>query len=469
MACAWWKSGTAEHGAVFHLAFRRPPFRGGYTVACGLDAASAWLEALRFSAEDLAYLATLIGTDGRALFDSGFLGMLRDFAWAGDLDAIPEGTVVFPNEPLLRVQGPLLHCQLVETALLNFVNFQSLIATKAARICQAARGGPVIEFGLRRAQGPDGALSASRAAFIGGCAATSNVLAGQRFGIPVKGTHAHSWVMSFDDERAAFRAYAEAMPHNSIFLVDTYNTLDGVRHAIEAGRMLRAAGSDLAGIRLDSGDLAWLSQEARRLLDNAGFPEAVIVASNDLDETTIASLEEQGAAIGVWGVGTRLVTAFDEPALGGIYKLSALRVPGGEWQHKIKISEVSAKISIPGIQQVRRFVGDGRFLGDIIYDTLDGQPQERRAIDPADAVRQKTFPEDAGSEDLLVPVFRGGRRVYATPPLTEIRERTQQQLAALHPTVRRFLNPHRYPAGLDPRLHARREQLIAKAHGAVTH
>jgi nicotinate phosphoribosyltransferase len=469
MACAYWKSGTAEHEAVFHLSFRRLPFRGGYVIACGLDAAITWLESLRFSADDLAYLATLSGTGGRALFERGFLEMLQDFRWAGDLDAVPEGTVVFPNEPLLRIRGPLLHCQLAETALLNFVNFQSLIATKAARICQAAHGAPVIEFGLRRAQGPDGALSASRAAFIGGCAATSNVLAGQRFGIPVKGTHAHSWVMSFEDERAAFQAYAKAMPHNAIFLVDTYDTLEGVRHAIEAGRTLRAAGHDLAGIRLDSGDLAWLSQEARRLLDEAGFPDASIIASNDLDETTIASLGEQGAAITVWGVGTRLVTAFDEPALGGVYKLSALRLPGGEWQHKIKTSDESAKASIPGIQQIRRFTCDGEFLGDAIYDALDSEPQERRIIDPQDATRQKTFPNDAAHEDLLMPIFRGGRRVYSTPPLNEIRERTQRQLAALHPTIRRFLNPHRYPAGLDPRLHARRCQLIAAARNANVH
>ena len=308
--------------------------------------------------------------------------------------------------------------------------------------------------GLRRAQGPDGALSASRAAFVGGCAATSNALAGQRFGIPVRGTHAHSWVMAFDTEADAFAAYADAMPHNSVFLVDTYDTLDGV------GR-LREHGHDLAGIRLDSGDLAWLSQQARQLLDEAGFQKTVILASNDLDESTIASLKEQGAAISVWGVGTRLVTAFDEPALGGIYKLSALREPGGAWQHKIKLSEQIAKISTPGIQQVRRFTRDGAWLGDAIHDLLDGPPECWTIVDPDDAIRRKTFPDDAAGEDLLVPVFRAGRRVYEVPPLTASRERTQQQVGTLDASIKRFLNPHAYPAGLERRLHERRQQLIA--------
>ena len=240
------------------------------------------------------------------------------------MHGIPEGTIVFPHEPLLRVHGPLLQAQLLETALLNIVNFQTLVATKAARVVLAARGEPVLEFGLRRAQGIDGALAASRAAYLGGCAATSNVLAGRLYGIPVRGTHAHSWVMCFDDELEAFRAYARAMPNNCVFLVDTYDTLDGVRHAIEVGQELRRQGHEMIGIRLDSGDLAWLSIEARRMLDEAGFPKATIVASNELDEQIIASLKDQGATIGVWGVGTRLVTAYDQPALGGVYKLAAI-------------------------------------------------------------------------------------------------------------------------------------------------
>ena len=266
MSAAYWKSGRAEQEAVFHLFFRKLPFGGGYAVAAGLADAVEFLRNFRFEADDLAYLATLTGNDGSPLFGPGFLDYLGKLRMTCDVDAIPEGTVVFPHEPLVRIRGPILQGQLFETALLNVINFQTLIATKAARVCHAANGEPVLEFGLRRAQGPDGAVMASRAAYIGGCASTSNVLAGRRFGIPVRGTHAHSWVMSFDTELEAFRTYADAMPHNCTFLVDTYDTLDGVRHAIEVGRALRERGSKLAGIRLDSGDLAWLSVEARKLL-----------------------------------------------------------------------------------------------------------------------------------------------------------------------------------------------------------
>src|SRR6266478_1476928 len=299
MACGYWKSGRAEREAVFHLFFRHSPFQCGFTLTAGLAPAIEFLQSFRFTKDDLAFLSTLRGNDDQPLFDRGFLDYLGTLRFSCDVDAIPEGTAVFPQEPLLRIQGPILQCQLLETALLNLINFQSLSATKAARVCLAARGEPVLEFGLRRAQGIDGALAASRAAYVGGCAATSNVLAGQLFGIPVRGTHAHSWVMAFDTEEEAFRAYAEAMPNNAVFLVDTYNTLAGVRRAIEMGRWLREHGHELGGVRLDSGDLAWLSLEARRLLDEAGFPKASILASNDLDEQTIASLKQQGAAIDV--------------------------------------------------------------------------------------------------------------------------------------------------------------------------
>jgi nicotinate phosphoribosyltransferase len=291
MACGFWKAGLTAREAVFQLHFRHHPFGGGFTIAAGLADAVEYLRHLSFTKTDLAYLGDLKGQDGRAMFDPEFLQYLGQLEWACEVDAVPEGTVVFPNEPLIRVQGPILQAQIVESALLNLINFESLIATKAARICLAAHGDPVIEFGLRRAQGINGALTASRAAYIGGCAATSNVLAGQQYGIPVRGTHAHSWVMAFDTEEEAFRAYADALPNNAVFLVDTYHTLEGVRHAIEAGRRLRAQGQELGGIRLDSGDLAWLSIEARRLLNDAGFSHAVILASNDLDETTIVSLK----------------------------------------------------------------------------------------------------------------------------------------------------------------------------------
>ena len=278
MAYGYWKSGTADHEAVFHHVFRHNPFGGGFTVACGLAYAVDYLERLTFAPEDLAYLAEVRGADHEPLFPPDFLDHLRDFRFRCDVDAVPEGTVVFPHEPLVRVRGPLLAAQLVESALLNFVNFQTLVATKAARVCLAASGEPVLEFGLRRAQGIDGALAASRAAYIGGCAATSNVLASRLFGIPVRGTQAHSFVMAFDDERAAFEAYAAAMPGNSVFLVDTYEAKGGVRNAIAAARALRARGGTLLGIRLDSGDLAYLSIEARRALDEAGFSEAAILA-----------------------------------------------------------------------------------------------------------------------------------------------------------------------------------------------
>src|SRR5437016_3987198 len=282
MAFGYWKSGTADKEAVFHLIFRQPPFGSGFTIACGLAAAIDYLRDFHFTPEDLDYLASLTGRDKLALFDRRFLEYLGKLRFACDVDALPEGTAVFSQEPLLRVQGPILQAQIVESALLNFLNFQSLIATKAARICLAARGEPVIEFGLRRAQGVDGALTECRAAYVGGCAGTSNVLAGKLYGIPVTGTHAHSWVMSFDSESEAFAAYAEAMPNNCIFLVDTYDSLEGVRRAVEIGKELRRKGHELAGIRLDSGDLAFLSIEARKILDAAGFNNAAIVASNDL-------------------------------------------------------------------------------------------------------------------------------------------------------------------------------------------
>jgi nicotinate phosphoribosyltransferase len=364
------------------------------------------------------------------------------------------------------VQGPIVHAQLLETALLNILNFQSLIATKAARVCEAARGDPVIEFGLRRAQGPDGGLSASRAAYIGGCAGTSNAQAGKRFGIPVKGTQAHSWVMAFASEAESFDAYARAMPNNGVFLVDTYATLQGVRNAVAAGKTLRSLGHELAGIRLDSGDLAYLSQEARKLLDSEGFPRAAIMASNELDEYLIESLKQQGAAIDAWGVGTNLVTGGSQGALGGVYKLSAVREDPEAWRLTVKISEQVEKTSVPGILQTRRYQSDeGDWIGDMIYDTGAPPGAEPLIIDPFDVTRQKRIPPHALWEDLLVPVFRKGKRVWQSPALESTRGRAREQLARLHPGSRRFRNPHRYPAGLEASLHALRLRLIAEAKG----
>ena len=462
MAYGYWKLGRHQQQAVFHLTFRRQPFGGGYSIACGLAPAMEFLQQLRFDPSDLEYLATLNGNDGAPLFERGFLDYLATLEFSCDLDAVPEGTVVFPHEPILRVRGPMLQCQLLETPLLNIINFQTLIATKAARVANAA-GDAVLEFGLRRAQGIDGSLSASRAAFVGGCAATSNVLAGKLFGIPVKGTHAHSWVMSFDDELEAFEAYAAAMPNNCVFLVDTYDTLQGVRHAATVGKKLKESGHRMIGIRLDSGDLAYLSIEARKILDEAGLTDAIILASNDLDEQIITSLKQQGATIAMWGVGTKLVTAYDQPALGGVYKLGAVRDSAGQWIYKLKLSEQSAKISTPGVQQVRRFYRDGMIAGDAIYDLQLGIGDEPTIIDPGDAIHRRTFARNLPFEDLLLPIFRSGQRVYQAPPLEQTRDRATQQLKALHPTIKRIINPHVYPVGLEKRLHDLKQQLIEAA------
>jgi nicotinate phosphoribosyltransferase len=464
MAYGYWKTGTHSKEGVFHLFFRKHPFHSGYSVACGLGDAIDYLRQFRFTEEELGYLRGLTGNDDLPLFEQGFLDHLRNMEFGCSVAAVPEGTVVFPNEPLVRVQGPIVQCQILETALLNILNFQTLIATKAARVCHAAGDDPVLEFGLRRAQGTDGAVAASRAAYIGGCAATSNVLAGMLFGIPVKGTHAHSWVMSFDAELEAFEAYAGAMPNNCVFLVDTYDTLMGVRHAIEIGRRLRERGHRLVGIRLDSGDLAYLSIEARRLLDEAGFPDAAIIASNDLDESIIASLKHQGAQINVWGVGTKLVTAYDQPAMGGVYKLGAIRAPGQPWQYKLKLSEQAIKVSNPGILQVRRFEERDSYAGDLIYDEALG-PGERHLVDPADITRRKRISDAAEAEDLLVPIFDEGKLVYMPPPLAASRDRTRRQLARFHGGIKRFLNPHEYPVGLELRLHQLKTELMLKARG----
>ncbi|MDB4953005.1 MAG: nicotinate phosphoribosyltransferase [Myxococcales bacterium] len=464
MACGYWKAGVAEREAVFHLTFRRPPFGGGYAIAAGLAPALAFLQRLRFTTDDLAYLETLRDGERQPLFPRGFLDHLRDLRFECTVDAVPEGSVVFAHEPILRVRGPIAQAQLVETPLLTLINYQTLVATKAARVCQSARGAPVIEFGLRRAQGIDGGLGASRAAYIGGVAGTSNVLAGKLLGIPVRGTHAHSWVMFHDDELESFRAYADAMPGNATFLVDTYDTLEGVRKAITVGRELRAKGHELAGVRLDSGDLAHLSTEARKLLDAAGFPNAKIIASNDLDENLIGSIQEQGSAIDIWGVGTKLVTAYDQPALGGVYKLGASRDEAGHWRDAIKLSEQPIKISNPGILQVRRLRRGDELAGDVIYDS------ERGLAGPAlhdieDPFKLPFTPAHDSSVDLLTTVLDHGK-VIGTHDLETARKRAAADLAALSPRTKRFLNPQPYPVGLDRGVHDRKQELVLKARGA---
>jgi nicotinate phosphoribosyltransferase len=467
MAHGYFRSGRARDEAVFHLFFRKHPFEGSYAIAAGLEAVIDYVERFRFAADDVDYLASLGAEDSGPEFGADFLDYLRALKLHVDIDAVPEGTLVFANEPLLRVRGRLLEAQLLETTLLNLINFQTLIATKATRVCQAAAGQPVLEFGLRRAQGIDGALSASRAAFIGGCAATSNVLAGKLYGIPVRGTHSHSWVMSFDSELESFEAYADAMPDSCLFLVDTYDALSGVRNAITIGQRLRLRGKRLLGIRLDSGDLAWLSIEARKLLDAAGFRDAVIVGSNDLDEHVIEALRHEGSAISVWGVGTRLVTAFDEPALGGVYKLGMVTRAGRAAEPRIKVSEHAAKTTNPGVQQVRRFSRDGKWVADAIYDERVGCASPTTIIDPLDPLRRRVLRSDLAQEDLLVPVVRAGRAVGERPALAAIRQRAQTQLASLDLSVRRLMKPHTYPVGLTEELYQERLRLIERARAAA--
>ena len=466
MAAAYLHAGRDDTEAVFHLYFRENPFGGGYAVACGLATALEYLADFTLDESDLAYLGTLAGADGAPLFSAEALDRLAALELSVDVDAVPEGTLVFPNEPLLRIRGPIVQCQLLETPLLNIINFQTLVATKAARVVTAAHGDPVLEFGLRRAQGVDGGVAASRAAYAGGCSATSNVLAGKLFGIPVRGTHAHSWVMAFPSELEAFEAYAEAMPNNVVLLVDTYDTIEGVRNAITVGLQLRAAGRSLAGIRLDSGDLAALSIAARELLDKAGLGDVQIVASNELDEHVVASLKAQGARIDVWGVGTKLVTAFGQPALGGVYKLSAMRRPGEEWQQRLKVSESTAKATDPGIRQVRRFLSaDGSPIGDMIYDTATSLPGPCTMIDHDDPTLRTSFALGTLWEDLLVPAVRAGAVVYDPPPLPHVHACTLAQLDAFGARVTRFLNPHRYPVGLERGLHDLRTRLLLQERG----
>jgi nicotinate phosphoribosyltransferase len=463
MAYGYWKSGMAGREAVFHLYFRRAPFGGAFAIACGIGPMVEFLRGFHFSADDLDYLRTLRASDGTALFESAFLDYLQTFEFHCDIDAVPEGTAVFAQEPLVRVRGPLLQAQILETALLNIVNFQTLIATKAARIAHAAQGEPILEFGLRRAQGIDGGLAASRAAYAGGCSATSNVLAGKLYGIPVRGTHAHSWVMSFDSELESFHAWARAMPANCIFLVDTYDSIEGVRHAIEAGAELRRQGREMLGIRLDSGDLAALSREARRMLDQAGFPEAQIVASGDLDEGRIAELHAAGAQIAMWGVGTRLSTAYGEPALGGVYKLGAIR-ENGAWSDRLKLSDDVDKISNPGVQQVRRFLVEGRPVLDVLYDESRPLARSLEAVALTEPFNRIPVPESAEQEDLLQPLFRDGVCLHEPPSLEVVRQHAERERLALDPAL--LADPPRadYPVALEQSLHRHKQELIA-LHG----
>jgi len=462
MAYGYFKSKMSHKRACFHLFFRRPPFKGGFTIACGLEAAAEFIENFRFSASDLEYLASLKNSLGHPYFEQDFLEALDRLKLQVDLYAVPEGRLVFPQEPLIRVEGPLLHCQLLESPLLNIINFPTLIATKAARVCLAAQGDPVSEFGMRRAQGINGALTASRAAFVGGCSSTSHVLAGKKFGIPVQGTHAHSWVMAFDDEEESFKAYAQALGESCIFLVDTYDSLEGVKKACRVGKWLRAHGKEMLGIRLDSGDLAALSIEARKILDEEGFSNAKIVASNELDETVISELKHQGAKISLWGVGTNLVTAKDQAALDGVYKLSAIQDDQGVWHYTLKLSEQPAKVTNPGRLQVRRFMYNDCYVADILYDETLGIEKPQVNVDPFDPTKSVAISKNCTSCDLLQPVFQNGTCVYTFPTLQEVQQTTKTELDRLAVGMKRFLNPHIYPVGMEKHLYDLKVKLIKK-------
>lgn len=456
MAYGYFRLNMHEQESVFHLIYRHNPFHGNYAIACGLGTVVEYLKNWRFSDEDLFYLSTLKNAVNEPLFPQDFLDYLKNLSFTCDIDAIPEGTVVFPHEPLVRIQGPLLQSQLLETPLLNFINFQTLVATKASRVCRAAKGDPVIDFGMRRAQGADGALSASRAAYIGGCIATSNTLAGKLFDIPVRGTHAHSWVTAFPTEKEAFTAYANIMPHNCVLLVDTYNTLKGVANAIEVGKKLREEGADLIGIRLDSGDMSALSLTARDMLDAAGFQQTMILASNSLDEYVIEKFKREKAAITAWGVGTNLVTSYDQPALDGVYKLSALRNKKGQWEYKLKLSEQSIKNSNPGRHQVRRFFCNDQYVMDVIYDLSLGISDVAEASLLENPEQVKKLDDIDAFVDLLQPVFRQGNYVQEEKSIHDIRDSAVKE-------IQYFYHTHQsrpYPLGLEKKLFNLKQQIM---------
>jgi len=457
-------SEMADRTVVFDLFYRRNPSGNGFAIAAGLEQAVEYVHDLHFSDDDLDYLRKT------GYFDSAFLDALASFKFTGDIYAMPEGTVVFPQEPLVKVKAPIFQAQLLETALLTIINHQSLIATKAARVCQAAQGDPVLEFGLRRAQGADAGVYGARAAVIGGCTATSNVLAGRMFGIPVRGTHAHSWVMSFDDELTAFRAYAKAFPQACTLLVDTYDTLkSGVPHAITVFREMREAGLPLRnyGIRLDSGDLAYISKMSRKLLDEAGFADAIISASSDLDENLIAQLKIQGAKISLWGVGTNLITSEDCPAFGGVYKLAAEIGAGGEMIPKIKLSENPEKITNPGDKKVFRLYDsqNGKFKADLIALADEGfnASEDLTIFDPLATWKSMTLKSGSYTvRELLQPVFINGECVYSAPGVKEIQAYRKTETDSLWDEHKRLSNPQIAYVDLSQRLYDLKQSLIMR-------
>lgn len=449
MMAGYQKQGRASRPAVFEAFFRQLPHHSGFCLFAGLDDLLNDLEGLHFDEDAIHWLASL------KVFPDQFIDYLRDFRFHGEVWAPPEGTPVFPNEPLVRVKGTLSEGQLVETLLLNRINFQTLIATKTARVCYAAEGDPVVEFGLRRAQEPDGGYSATRASYIGGCVGTSNILAAKMLGIPVSGTMAHSWVMSYPDEKKAFEAYMDVFPVNPVLLIDTYDTAaSGLPNAVEVFKEYRKQGwTGRAGIRLDSGDLALLSKLAHQQLTAAGFADPAIVASNALDEDLIADLKRQGAKVNAWGVGTQMITGGQEPALGGVYKLAALEYKG-QYVSKMKVSSNPEKTTDPGVKSPVRFYDmNGMAMGDVLFQWDEPMPEGAvRSHDRFEYARVHTFPASLTRRPLLQKMMEDGKRTSAAPSLAEVREYAQKQLETLRPELRRLRNPERYWVGLSEKL-----------------
>lgn len=453
------KQGRKDEIAVFDVFFRQNGIIT-YSLAVGLEQAIDYVLNLDFGEEEISYLESL------KIFDKEFIEYLKNFKFTGSIYAVPEGTVVFPGEPILTVRAPIIEAQLIETAILNIINHQTLIASKAAKVCYAAKGDAILEFGLRRAQGPDAGIYGARAAVIGGCASTSNVLAGKMFDIPVSGTHAHSWVMNFPDEFTAFMNYAEVYPDNALLLVDTYDTLrSGVPNAIRCFDELKKKGIRGKGIRLDSGDLAYLSKKARKMLDDAGYPDAKICASGDLDEYSINSLKNQGAKIDLWGVGTRLITSADMPALGGVYKLSAV-IENGKVIPKIKISDNSEKITNPGFKNVYRIYdkATGKAEADLIYLRSEEEYDVTKPLTvthPTERWKTTTF-ENYELKSLLVSIIENGKLVYDMPSLKEIKKYAEKELESFWDEYKRLDNPHVYKVDLSDELYTLKSSMLKK-------
>ncbi|MBP3735465.1 MAG: nicotinate phosphoribosyltransferase [Lachnospiraceae bacterium] len=468
MMQGYFKHRDENKTVIFDAFFRTNPFGGGYSIMAGLQQLIDYVKELHFTENDLRYLKTL------GIFDDDFLEYLGNFQFTGDIYAIPEGTLIFPREPLVKVIAPIMEAQLMETAILNIINHQSLIATKASRICYATKGNPVMEFGLRRAQGPDAGTYGARAAVIGGCAGTSNVLCGELYDVPVMGTHAHSWIMSFDDELTAFMTYAKLYPTACTLLVDTYDTLDsGVPNAIKTFQYMKEQGIELKnyGIRLDSGDLAYLSKQARKMLDDAGFTDARITASNDLDEHLIASLMTQGAAINSWGVGTHLITAKDNPSFGGVYKLAAIMEEDGTFTPKIKLSENAEKVTNPGNKKIYRVYekASGKVFADLIClnDETYSEADDLLLFDPVETWKKTRM--HAGEytlREIMVPVFEKGRCCYNSPKVMDIREYCNREKDTLWEESRRLTNPHQVHVDLSQKLYDTKIRLLNEVSDA---